>query len=336
MRRTFGMQARFNRVSTFIGPALVGSAGLVLAACAGDSPTSTASSEDVPNLPTAAFTVTPGSGATSRMGTLKLSEQPTIQVADREQGTMRARGQTNSPWNLTYLGGPFVTSATSWNIYTNCAVSCWSTGSLTPATLLFDLNRSSLIQVANQYLGEDAAGQFSVQQLSTTYTFTDNTAQLSDIFNIIASAVASTGATGYTNIYHVFLPPGTDMCINSTECYSPDNLSTFEFCAFHASVDFGSTHVLFSVQPYQAVPGCPLPTQTRLIDATASTLSHEFMEAVTDPDGDAWVSLLTGNEVADLCFGFRVPVRLNRHVYVVQQFYSNQIQDCTSNSFSNN
>ena len=223
MRRTFGMQARFSRVSTFIVPALVGSAGLLLAACAGDSPTATASSEDVPNIPTAAFTVAPGSGASSRLGTLKYGTLSTVQVAEHEQGRLRAMGQTNSPWDLTYLGGPVVTNATSWNVYVNCAVSCWSTGALTPGTLLFDLNRSSLIQVANQYLNEDAAGQFQVNQMTTSYTFTSNTAQLTDIFNIVGAAVEQTGGTGYTNIYHVFLPQGTDMCISSVECYSPDN-----------------------------------------------------------------------------------------------------------------
>ena len=330
MRRTFGMQAHFSRFSTAIAPALACSAGLVLAACA-DGPTSVTSTDETANIPTSSFTTAPGAGAVARLGTLKYETYPTVKLGLEARGQMKARGQTtNSPWDLTNLGGPVVTTATNWNIYTNCPESCWSSGSLTPATLLSDLNRSHLIQVDNQYLGEDAAGQFQVARLNTTATFTNHTAQVGDIVSILASAVAHTGATGYTNIYHIFLPPGTDMCLTTTECYSPDNPSTFVFCAFHSSIDFGpNTHVLFSVEPYQAVPGCPLPTQTRVIDATAGALSHEFTETITDPDGDAWVSILTGNEIGDLCFGFRFPVRLNKTTYVIQEEYSNAIQDCT-------
>jgi hypothetical protein len=201
---------------------------------------------------------------------------------------------------------------------------------LTPATYLRDLNESSLIQVAGQYLGERPAGRFHVAELQTTATFTANTAQLSDIFNILASAVSFTNASGYTNLYHVFLPQGTDMCISAGDCYSPDNLSTFQFCAFHGSVDFGTTHVVYTVEPYEAVAGCSLPAQTRVIDGTASALSHEFFEAISDPDLDAWFNALTGNEMSDECFGFRFADLVGSHSYVVQEEYSNAIQDCTN------
>ena len=337
MRRTFGMQARLNRGSTLLVPAIACSASLMLAACA-DSPTSVASTNETPGTPTASFVTKPGAGAAAILGTLKTETYPTIALGTQARGRIQARGNTtNSPFDLTYLGGPVVTTATNWNIAVNCggSESCWATGPLTPSTLLSDLNQSHLIQVDNQYLGEDAAGKFSVQQLSTDPgPFTGHTVQLTDIFNIVGSAVLQTGATGYTNIYHVFLPKGTDMCITANECYSPDNPNTFVFCAFHNSVDFAispteTVHVLFSVEPYQFVGGCVLPTQTRVIDGTAGALSHEFTETITDPDGDAWVSLVTNNEIGDLCFGFRFPVRLNKTIYVVQEEYSNAIQDCT-------
>jgi hypothetical protein len=130
----------------------------------------------------------------------------------------------------------------------------------------------------------------------------------------------------------VFLPKGTDMCMDSTHCYSPDNPSTFVFCAFHGSVDFGSNrHVLFSVEPYQAVAGCEIPGQTPhgVIDATASVLSHEFLETVTDPDLDAWFNLLTGNEIGDLCFAFGNNEPMGGHSYVIQEEYSNSVHNCS-------
>jgi hypothetical protein len=133
-------------------------------------------------------------------------------------------------------------------------------------------------------------------------------------------------------VYHVFLPQGTDMCIDGTTCYSPDDFTRFVFCAFHGSVDFSPTlHVLFSVEPYQAVVGCQIPGQTPngVIDATASTLSHELIETITDPDLNAWFNGLTGNEIADLCSTFGSNQRLNRHDYFIQAEYSNAVRACT-------
>jgi len=149
----------------------------------------------------------------------------------------------------------------------------------------------------------------------------------------VFSAVTAINASGYTAIYHVFLPQGTDMCIEPGFCYSPDNFQTFGFCAFHSSVDFDAdTHVLFSVEPYQAVPGCEIPGQTPhgVIDATASTLSHELIETITDPDGDAWFGLF--GEVADLCFLFASDQRVNKHDYFLQSEYSNKARACVAHT----
>jgi hypothetical protein len=101
-------------------------------------------------------------------------------------------------------------------------------------------------------------------------------------------------------------------------------------------VDFGpDQHVLFSVEPYQFVFGCALPGQTPhgVIDATSSTLSHEFFETITDPDGSSWFNLLTGNEVADLCSAFATNVFANGRFYSIQEEYSNKIHYCTDTPF---
>ena len=170
----------------------------------------------------------------------------------------------------------------------------------TPATFLNDLNHDNFIRLMNEFVGSDVKGHFPAKELSTTATFAQpNTATLDDILGIVFSASSFTGAIGYSAIYHIFLPQGTDMCIDAQTCYSPDNFDTFVFCAFHFSVDFDAdTHVLFTVEPYQFVPGCSIPGQTPhgVIDATASTVSHEQMETMMDPDGDAWFNGLTGRK----------------------------------------
>jgi hypothetical protein len=329
-----GKHTRFDRWSSLLACGLVATAGLLLAACQGDAPTGVAGGAAT-TAPTA-FTLVPGASRAVATSTQRLVRtMPTVQLVDPpEAGPAGVSTRTvNSPFDLTFNGGPVVTSATSRNVYVNCAAgpaACWGTGTLTPATYLEDLNHSNLIEVADQYLRENAAGQFRLTELQTTATFTGNTASLDDVFEIIFSASRFLNASGYHNIFHVFLPKGTDMCMTPTSCYSPDNPSTFTFCAFHGSVNFGpDQHVLFTVQPYQAVPGCQLLNQTRVIDATASTLSHEFFEAITDPDLDAWFNDLTGNEVSDLCFTFRNNEQVGRHAYVVQEEYSNTIHLCT-------
>jgi hypothetical protein len=326
--------------------AIVGLSVVSLAACSSDRSSGIASTD---NAAPEVFSV--GSAAVS--GALKATNLKVklFETIPRLEARMQRAGirqnLVNSPYDLTDNGGPVVTHSAEWNVYVNCptAPSCWSTGNLTPAVFLRDFDRSSMIQIANQYLHEDAFARFrQVNELATSFTFAvdtaDNTptASVHDIVSILAGAVSFTGQTGYTNEYHIFLPSGTNMCLSATTCYSPNNGATFVFCAFHSSVNFqtqsGSIlHVLFSVEPYQFVPGCVLPQQTRVIDGTASTLSHEFTETITDPDGDAWINDLTGNEIGDLCFTFRNPENVDGTTYVIQEEYSNTVHACTDGAF---
>lgn len=78
--------------------------------------------------------------------------------------------------------------------------------------------------------------------------------------------------------------------------------------AFHSSFTFGTTEV-----PYVVVARCPPSPGATAADAVTSSLSHELIEAATDPfpyvrpgyfdvdaDHAAW-SMLTFGEVSDLC-----------------------------------
>ncbi|HEX8765008.1 MAG TPA: hypothetical protein VF740_07590 [Candidatus Acidoferrum sp.] len=111
---------------------------------------------------------------------------------------------------------------------------------------------------------------------------TPSTAPLTDadMRAIVHSAALHSGQTGYGHIFHVFLLPGQDECFTSaaTACYSPDVPASFAFCAYHGSVTFKDLgHVLYSVEPFQNVPGCQVRTGTpngQLIDSTNNTLSQ--------------------------------------------------------------
>jgi hypothetical protein len=329
-----------SRWTSLLTPAIVGAAGLALAAWSNDSPTGTPSSASVAPQ---RFTVTAANYTAASKATQQRAPKvfETIQRLESKlfgQHSSISKNLIQSPYDLTFNGGPVVENATHWNLYINCPTTpaqCWGTGALTPKTFLTDYNTSSMLDIIGQYLGEIPDGHFgAVNELAATVTFATDTVFMSDLFAILHAASQATTKSGYNQIYSVFLPAGTDMCMDANTCYSPDNFNTFVFCAFHGAVDFGPHwHVLYTVQPYQFVPGCAAPNQPRVIDATASTLEHETTELITDPDLDAWFNDLTGNEIMDLCFTFRNPEQIGGHVYVVQDVYSNTVHACTDGAF---
>lgn len=232
--------------------------------------------------------------------------------------------------------GQVLTSAESNPLYVNCLPGCWGH----PAAFLRHLSKSGFIHVVDQYVGSTAHRRYKLGeggQLSYPVfaPLSDN-----DLLNIVHAGARSLGNKPYYNVFHVFLPKGTDVCISGTsECYSPDNPATFAFCAFHASVNFSDVgQVLFTVEPYQDVPGCsvaqPSPNSA-LVDSTANTLSHELIETITDPDGTAWVArnslVAYGEEMADLCvtpFGQYGKVLVGGKHYAIQPEYSNKLHGC--------
>ncbi len=155
-----------------------------------------------------------------------------------------------------------------------------------------------------------------------------------DLFNVIHAA-AKTGGTGYGHEYNVFLKKGLDTCMDFGPCYSPDNPSAFVFCAYHGSITYSDIgHVIYSIMPYQDVAGCGdfglsgLPNASP-IDSTATTLSHEWSESISDPDPNSgWFNSVFGAEIGDLCNTFRATETLNGHKYVIQPEYSNSVHGC--------
>ena len=251
------------------------------------------------------------------------------------------------PADLAYHGGAVVPSAENDLVFFDCPAgpgACWGS----PGAFLKRLNNSAFIHLSDQYVGTTANYRYPVgPSVSINETLQTNVLGLNDIFSIVhAAAVKLSVPSGYHNIVHLFLPQGIDTCFDLTSiCYSPDNPASFYFCAYHGSVVFNDIgHIMFSVEPYQNVPGCQVATPTPngdLADSTASVLSHEFFETITDPDGDAWwsdVSLIEqGAEIGDICEPvgnsqgqFLDPVFIvGGQNYKIQLEYSNKYHACT-------
>ena len=236
-----------------------------------------------------------------------------------------------------------IISAFSNNVYVNCSAnpatagSCWGT----PSTFLGRLASSLFIHITDQYVGTTANNRYPV---GTGTAILDSklpqTLGLGDISTLVHTAASAHGS-GYGHIYHIFLRSGVNVCMPPFGCYSPNNPSTFTFCAFHGTFLFGDIgHVVFTVEPYQNVRGCavaqPSPNGA-LVDSTSSTLSHELFESITDPDGTEWFaqsSLIEyGKEIGDVCqsrFGKYGAFSISGTSYAIQPEYSNKYHACST------
>jgi PKD domain len=102
-------------------------------------------------------------------------------------------------------------------------------------------------------------------------------------------------------IYFLVTPSGLGSCTDSNSSSCALGGSEGGYCGYHSQTPAG---ILYAVIPYNAAPGhCqsgnPRPNSSSA-DPAISTISHEQIETVTDPDGNAWIDA-AGNEIADVC-----------------------------------
>lgn len=111
------------------------------------------------------------------------------------------------------------------------------------------------------------------------------------------------------------------------------------YCAIHGSDTCADGTVLnvayvpnMTPQPLCQINLEPLITPNRQSEPTramASASAHEIMEAITDPNLDAWYSPVTGNEVGDPCsYEFQSPVPLKNGRWKLQEIWSNAVGGC--------
>jgi hypothetical protein len=251
------------------------------------------------------------------------------------------------PSDLDYFGGPVVTNLRSHPLYINASscggvANCWGN----PERFLTDLGFSTFIHVTDQYTRTSGRYVLGQHVFASMRMFTNTVGQSQLLGAVHDAAVALGTPGGYGDQFHIFLPKGVDTCFDQTSiCYSPDNPPSFFFCAYHGSVTFSDIgHVLFSVEPYQNVRGCqagPPNPNGILADSTNSVLSHELIETITDPDGNAWIAdnslIASGAEIGDLCEKalpgkpfFDDPILLlNGRKYQLQLEYSNRFHACS-------
>ena len=153
----------------------------------------------------------------------------------------------------------------------------------------------------------------------------------------IAKVVAAKGwPTGLGTEYFVYFPSGVTTCtsVASYEC------SGTVYCAYHSSYGSGASTVLYANMPYDGVSGCDSGQHPNgdAADAELNVSSHENIETITDPLGNAWYDA-SGQEIGDKCnFNFGTPLggapgaEYNEQIasgnYYLQMEWSNAVSGC--------
>jgi hypothetical protein len=304
---------------------------LLLAGCAG--------------TPSGVAPLAPGAGTSA---TVSVSANDIAQARDAHvlsYHIMRLRDRTRDgnapavrkkyPADLVRKNGPIMKSAAAFNIYVNCksgGETCWGD----PEGFQKNLTSSHFVELLNQYTNASPGAYTLGGTLSLKYHTYTKLYYQDDLLTIVHAALAANGMqAGYSTIYHVFLPKGSDTCFDRTRfCYSPDRLRTFNFCAYHESVSFKDVaeSVIVSIEPYQDVSGCASRASagaSALTNSTSSTLGHETFESITDPGpAFAWFNFTYDDEVADLCETFEWKIAVNGVQYSLQPMYSNHYHAC--------
>jgi hypothetical protein len=152
----------------------------------------------------------------------------------------------------------------------------------------------------------------------------------------VTKAVQTNGWTaGPDHMFSVFTSAGEGSCAGAVEC------AFTTYCAYHSFFTLNGQTAIYTVQPYtQSSSSCLVPSSPNndvAADSTINALSHEHMEAVTDPQLNAWYDA-TQHEIGDKCaWSFGTPslnggtanIQWNSHYYLLQQEWNNNIGACS-------
>jgi hypothetical protein len=251
-----------------------------------------------------------------------------------------AAGATTNPQNMSYFGGALLPSTTTYAFW-------WGKPSDFPSDardglddFLDGLDASPFLDVADQYLfGQKARTRFGGNLFDYSAPPLQPVDLTTGFFSLAPEICKVLSANGQT-------PDPKGLYIIYTSNFPNENL----YCAFHGYDTCADGTVLDIIyvpnftSTLSSVSGCgsdfdPLFSPNKHSEATramASATAHEFMESITDPNGDGWTNATTGDEVADPCvylYQSWVPVTDDR--WKLQEIWSNQAGGCAQGSGRN-
>lgn len=269
-------------------------------------------------------------------------------------------GKGGSGGNLTYHGGPVLTTNRTVSIFWAPSNYPISTGYSTVINQYFDDvavasgATDNVYSVLNQYYNSSnthityssshGGSYVDMQPYPTSGGCTDNVSQTTicitdgqiraELQRLFSSSPSPIGAPSANTTYFVFTAKNVGSCFNSSTC------AFSYYCAYHSNVSVGATTVQYANQPYAdtVASACdsgyhPNAATSPDADATINVTSHEHRESINDPLGNAWYDR-RGAEGSDKCAwnfgtvtgGFNQTI--NNHHYILQQEWSNSGSTC--------
>jgi hypothetical protein len=201
----------------------------------------------------------------------------------------------SSPPSLTYRGGPLLTAAQVFTFFWGDGWQEQPQADVMPQIIqFFDyIVTSALFDQLGEYgVPGNAIGQGANLGATPVAAALGQSVDDSVIQQFIQQEISTNTAVPQptpNSLYFVFLPPGVGVSLDgSSSCTS--------FCGYHNDIN---GQIFYAVMPYPDCTGCS--GALSVLDAIASTTSHELSEAITDPiPGQSWYDDNNG-EIGDIC-----------------------------------
>ena len=237
--------------------------------------------------------------------------------------------------NLGYSGGPVMTGTThTYAIFWEPRGNVDAHYNSLITRYFNDIGGSPLYKIASQYTqtnGGYPANAVAAASWVDSRPYPHEIVLDSDIRSEVKHAQRVNGwHSSLHNAFFVFTERNVNVCTDSTHSQCTSN----GFCAYHSA--FSDNTTIYAVIPYIASFQCDPHGGPNHDDAdkTITGISHEQLEAATDPLGNAWLDR-QGNEVADKCARYYgkpdaqgADVIWNHDPYMVQKEWDNRSSSC--------
>jgi hypothetical protein len=278
--------------------------------------------------------------------------------------TVPALARADSTTNMTNHGGTIMPTSTTYAIFWLPAGVHYEPASGNAATdaandtryenLLIryfqDVSGTEIYDTTSQYSGSNGAitnsSTFGGSVVRTTAypsagTTADPLTNAELAAEVEAARVAQSWPTGLNTVYFIYTGYGIQSCFNASSC------STANYCAYHTTYNTGGNPVIWANMPDARSlndPGGSVcdnfsPNGDNYADVEVNVTSHEHLEAVTDPQLNAWYDDVDGlgGENADKCaYTYGVVndvdanIYMNNNPYRLQREWSNAAGDGTT------
>ncbi len=236
--------------------------------------------------------------------------------------------------NLTYRGGPVITSAhvvfIFWGPGFNNAASPDYSYARTLQSFRSQFGTTPEYNTITQYSGSN--GTIALTNLAAgTADWFDTTTPPLNVTDAIAQGEVNTYLSTHgfdaSAIYEVVLPTASYSSFSPTDtsCGGP----AVGYCAYHGYFSSGANVAKYSVQPYPSCGGCQVSGWSAAQNQE-HFVTHETREAVTDPQLNTWTDA-SGDEADDKCNWTPTPF-FGTGGYGYQYEWSNAANGCVTST----